>query len=119
MNYAQKELRKVIVRLQKARAAKQALKQQARAIRRGEPVEITLSTPNVAPVVLNSADLGAETSLALVGLLLNNTQADINRLKQLEIFGCEVVWRLAQWEKQPAATAAQQQQQSSPSAPQG
>jgi len=107
MNYARKELHQVIVRLQKARAAKQTLKQQARAIRRGEPVEIPLSTPSVGPVVLRSADIGAERCLQLVGLLLANAQADIDHLKQHELLCCEVVWHLAQWKKQQAATEAQ------------
>jgi hypothetical protein len=107
MKYARKQLYEVIARLQKARATKQSLKDLGRAIRRGEPVELTLQTAGIPPLVVNSAEIGRDMSLHLVRMLLSNTQADINHLKQHELHCCEVLVLLARQKQQQAVTVTE------------
>ena len=100
MNYAQKELRKVVLRLAEAYAAKQALKQILRTLEMGGPVEIRLRSPRATAAVLCPAELGSD----LLAELIEQAEGRMKHLLEQEASWFKEVALLAQKEDTPPST---------------
>jgi hypothetical protein len=90
MNYAQKELAEALAYLNEARGTEEALRQIARALEMGEPVEITLRCKAATATAL----CPNKAAVKVVDKLSEQAEARVRALEKQELYWCEEVIHL-------------------------